>query len=348
MKGEEKDFIAESWISLCFFFHVGIWLELHDPDLAPFMLPISGFALHPGGSYDVKYEISTTYRLPEPYSSCSRNQDNESNERNKTIKYSPIRCVSLCLAKRILSTCGCIYVSGFIVWFKANSTVPYCEDINQPTGKLTEFSKCVELTKAPAMSQCPQLCSPTCTETAYKSTVSEAAWPTTRYHRSFYTTMIQNKSFQEDFDRYVSNTSLRTVISENFLKVSCYLGSHIHRILENTEKYTMTTLWSGFGAILNMWCGITFVFAVEIIDLFGNCLIELLSGISWRKRNQVHMINQQQWQWFWKLMLPYSLSWIKRMPISRWTYFEQSTFHKEIKINSFESSSTHNINQMHS
>ena len=231
-----------------FFFHAGVWLELHDPDLAPFMLPMSGFALHPGGSYDVKYEIYTTYRLPEPYSSCIRNQEDESNEKNKTIKYNSIGRVSFCLAKRILSTCGCIYVTGFTVWFKANSTVPYCEDINQPWEKLTEFSKCVELTKAPAMTQCPPLCPPACTETVYKSTVSEAAWPTTRYHRSFYATMIQNKSFQEDFDRYVLNTSLRTAISENFIKVSSYLGSYMHRIMQKYREihiyHNLLWFWS--------------------------------------------------------------------------------------------------------
>ena len=41
-----------------------------------------------------------------------------------------------------------------------------------------------------------------------------------------------------------------------------------------------------------MWCGITFVFAVEIIELLGKCLIEFLSGISWTKRDQVHTINR--------------------------------------------------------
>ena len=141
------------------------------------------------------------------------------------------------------------------------------------------------------MFQCPRSCTPACTETAYISTISEAAWPTTRYHQSFYATMIQNKSFQEDFDRYALKTSLRTAISENFIKVSSYLGSYRHRIMENTEKYTVTTLCSGFLAILNMWCGITCVFAVELIELLGKCLLEFLSGI---KRNKVHTMNQHQ------------------------------------------------------
>ena len=260
------------------------------------MSPKSGFALRPGASYDIKYEISTTYRLPEPYSPCKEIEDAKNNENGKTTKYNTLGCVSICLSQKILDTCGCIYITGFTVWFRANSSVPYCEDIHQPWEKLTEFCKCVELTKVSAMCQCPRFCTPACTETAYISTISEAAWPTTRYHQSFYATMIQNKSFQEDFDRYALNTNLRTAISESFIKVSSYLGNYRLRIMENTQKYTTVTISSGVGAILNMWCGITCVFAVEIIELLGKCLLEFLSGISWIKRNKVHTINQHQSQ----------------------------------------------------
>ena len=147
----------------------------------------------------------------------------------------------------------------------------------------------------PAMFQCLRPCTPACTETAYISTISETAWPTARYHQSFHATMIENKSFQEDFDRYALNTNLRTVISENLIKVSSYLGSYRHRIMENTAKSTGTTLCSGFGAILNL-CGITCVFAVELIDLLGKCLLELLSCISWIKSNKVHSSTTNQHQ----------------------------------------------------
>ena len=83
-----------------FLFCVGVWLELLHPDLEPFMLAKSGFALHPGASYDIKYEISTTYRLPESYSSCREIEDPKSNEITKRSNTMPLVAYHFVLPKK--------------------------------------------------------------------------------------------------------------------------------------------------------------------------------------------------------------------------------------------------------
>ena len=234
-------------------------------------------ALRPGSSYELKYEVSASYRLPQPYGNCMEEKSME--VRNQTLKYGIRACVSFCLAKTIATKCGCVYANSFIVWFKANDSFPYCGDIKLPPEKLISFWRCFKKANKVALMKCPKECPEQCLQSTYSSTVSSALWPIERYQASFYNKMIKNKSFQEDFDRYVSNydTSMRSAISENFMKISCYLGSYKQKVLRNTPKYSVSGLLSEVGSILNMWSGITIVLGVEIIELIGRWLTEVFA-----------------------------------------------------------------------
>ena len=66
--------------------------------------------------------------------------------------------------------------------------------------------------------------------------------------------MIQNKSFQNDFDKYVLNSEMNvgTATCENFMKISCYLGNYKQMILKNTPKHNLMGLLSEIGSSLNI------------------------------------------------------------------------------------------------
>ena len=113
-----------------------------------------------------------------------------------------------------------------------------------------------------------------CHTVLYKTSVSHAAWPAFNYHQSFFERIIRNSSFQYNFDKYVSstNTSLHTAIKKKFLKISCYLGKSKQTVLLNSEKYSVSDLFAQIGSILNLWCGITIVLIVEIVELVSTMI----------------------------------------------------------------------------
>ena len=110
----------------------GVWLEIHGPNYIPFIGIKDGVTLAPGTSNNINYRISTITRLPEPYGKCKDVDGVYIEKYNKTIDHIVTGCSSLCLAKRIISKCVCIFAEYSIVWFNSNATLPYCGDIKMP------------------------------------------------------------------------------------------------------------------------------------------------------------------------------------------------------------------------
>ena len=234
----------------------------------------NAITLAPGTSNNVKYEVSTALGLPKPHGKCM-DRDGEFIEKyNKSIYNNPTGCVSLCLTKEVIAKCGCIYAKYSIVWFNPNRSLPYCGDLKQPIEKVFEYIMCAKNVRLLSRYQCLQSCPLPCELVRYSTTVSHGSWPAERHHESFYDEMIRNRSFQEAFDNYVSSndTTLSKAIYKNFLHISCYLGSYRQTVIEDKVKMNITDLLSQIGSILNMWCGITVVFLVEIIELFSTIM----------------------------------------------------------------------------
>ena len=187
-------------------------------------------------------------------------------------------CTSLCLETAVLNQCGCVDARFSIVWHKANESHPYCGDIKLPPEKVKQFMNCALRVRLLQRKHCMKNCPIACHSVLYKSSVSHAAWPAYNYHQSFYQRIIKNSSFQHNFDNYVSNTNtdLHTAITKNFLKISCYLGKSRQTVLSNGEKYSVNDLFAQIGSILNLWCGITIVLIVEIVELVSKMICHLI------------------------------------------------------------------------
>jgi len=65
----------------------------------------------------------------------------------------------------------------------------------------------------------------------------------------------------------LQNTSLSTLISENFLQLNVVLKRNFPLVVEDKPAMTIQILMSNIGGVLSLWLGLTVMFFVEIIDL---------------------------------------------------------------------------------
>ena len=76
----------------------------------------------------------------------------------------------------------------------------------------------------------------------------------------------------------LQNTSLSTLISENFLQLNVVLKRNFPLVVEDKPAMTIQILMSNIGGVLSLWLGLTVMFFVEIIDLLI-CMCLKTSGI---------------------------------------------------------------------
>jgi len=81
----------------------------------------------------------------------------------------------------------------------------------------------------------------------------------------------------------LQNTSLSTLISENFLQLNVVLKRNFPLVVEDKPAMTIQILMSNIGGVLSLWLGLTFMFFIEIIDLLI-CICQKLSHSRTDKR----------------------------------------------------------------
>jgi len=76
----------------------------------------------------------------------------------------------------------------------------------------------------------------------------------------------------------LQNTSLLTLISENFLQLNVVLKRNFPLVVEDKQAMTPQILLSNIGGVLSLWLGLTVMFLIEIIELII-CICRKPSGI---------------------------------------------------------------------
>ena len=206
----------------------------------------------------------------------------------KKYKYNLVACVSTCLQEEVKSTCGCI--TGFYALtetFTNLSITPYCLDLKEPFETVSNRSHCILETLSIVYEKCSK-CPPLCREYRYSKSSSSTKWPRHNQVIPVYNKFVKNSSNSDAFLIYEQIDQLfkkghsaegnhmlkgTSLIQDNFAKISVRLSSSNVVAVHDQTAVTFIDLLAKIGGTLNLYCGISCIIIVEIMDFFYNILV---------------------------------------------------------------------------
>ena len=212
-------------------------------------------------------------RLPEPYGPCVHT---DVMHREFTL-----RNTSNCLVQMTRQYCQCTDVQHAVFEEPYDVDVfPYCGDIRFGIDWLQAKALCLNQLNTKVCATQNDL---PCLEHQYLVKTSLIAWPALNQgFESFYEDYIEGKPSEEMFwpvrefmkhnCTHEAGCALLSheaddVIRDNFLKFSFYLSDSYYTLTEEQPKLEIIVLLSQAASILNLWCGITMIIAIEVLEL---------------------------------------------------------------------------------
>ena len=275
----------------------GVILSIEDENTMPFTSPSHTLAA-PGMHTDIRYRINEITSLPYPYGDCDAGTVIDLSQYpdfawKGKIKKTQEACLILCNTYRIRDICGCTNVDASHGLVDATEKYPYCANASLGIEDLLKFEQCLYEDNVNIMVHCEKKCQAACHSVDFEQQVSIAKWPLHSFHNAFYKTYVTHGTLKYRFavaeklwsknktgctdqcDQEDKNQWKATLIQSNFLKLSTHLYSLRKGIMQENPKYTMASVVSQLGGLLNLWCGLTVYFVIEILEL------GIRLGISW-------------------------------------------------------------------
>ncbi|XP_070549831.1 acid-sensing ion channel 1-like [Ptychodera flava] len=232
--------------------HVGIYggetgfkVVIHAQGVMP--LPeLNGFYASPGTFTSVAVEKISAIRLPEPYgSACST-------------EYRPVEeCEAMCLSRYMEDYCGCSNV------LMATETAP-CDKANPKQDMCRQL-----MAHFSALGVLTCHCAPPCSETQYKPTITQTAWPSTKYVPHLLNSLhhTNNKTWMliDEMD-----------VKANLVSLEVYFNDFTATLVEQKPVYTVMTFMMDLGAVLATWMSL----ALLLVVIVYICCCRALSGKS--------------------------------------------------------------------
>jgi len=264
----------------------GIRILVHSPNSIPLLLD-QGIDASPGTEVTVGMTYTTQTHLVAPYSQCTTQALLDASDPN-SYNYRQRGCLTSCRQQQYIDMCGCLAVyEGHTVTLmkKANNTYCSKQILNQTNErdvlKLLEKPKCNSyFWPKNELCNCPNPCK----EKRYDMHTSTVDWPNIPNQLAFYNKYIKphpeiygNKfdvygEVQEQLnnittEQFVAKMESISLIRDNFVQVNIkYLKPYYH-LLTDISSVTWDTLFANVGGTLNLWMGVTIMFAAEIVEL---------------------------------------------------------------------------------
>ena len=280
-QGEIKDFFLSSYYT----FSSGARLLVHPRGTFPLM--DEGVNLPPGHETTIRVHATKRQVMGKPYGSCVDVNHLQTQYAGKEkYAYTDRVCNKFCIQDYIINSCGCI--DPYTPFPKSYRGIEYdfCGlldfDNAVSVNKTLKHLECLAFLDMEGICECTQAC----TQHQYSLDVFQVPWPHVNYHMAFYYKYIEQSNFADKFSVYkdidaklkddklagfemLRNTDL---IHRNFLEISILLDAEQTTMMEDYPVLSLESLFGNMGGILNLWVGITFVTAVEIMDLLYVCL----------------------------------------------------------------------------
>lgn len=264
----------------------GVRLIVHTRGTQPFLQ--KGISISPGVEATITLVQTNITRLEAPYGNCTKQRFLTARQINI---YTSSVCLSLCRQRQFIDICGCLvsYEALTLVDLE-RAHYSFCSNLTEANetyysepDRLLQKATCDNNT-FPHNNICD--CRISCDETQYDWTVSQLRWPHKPRQLPFYQKYIRSSPniYRNRFDRYgellreytagnlstdaVMDTLEQTgLIEKNFLQLNVYFDTEIVHMQEDTAATTWETLMSNIGGALNLWLGVTVLFAAELIEL---------------------------------------------------------------------------------
>ncbi len=190
--------------------------------------------------------------------------------------------ISFLLYFQVISKCGCI--SGHIFHSAEQlQSNPYCGSMEVSPAVLLERINCSVTTVTDFDSTRDCECPFPCETTYYPYTTSQSSWPHISYHLPLYTKYINFTSFADKFQgtyepaaqleftadapQIIPMLRSTDLITRNFLQVHITMSSGLLVHYEDRAATSWEHIVGSMGGILNLWCGITFITLIELVEL---------------------------------------------------------------------------------
>ena len=252
---------------------LGVIVSVDAPGTIPFN-KLDALQLEPGRMAHIEVNQEVRGRLPAPYGDCKEEAAfGEVYEAKLQKGYTMRSCSSMCVERLIYEECHCKDTTMMDlfpeVYPELAEEVPYCNDIKLAADKFYEYSDCAKNFHSNALEQCAQNCSFSCTETIYKTSLSNSGWPKDYDMKTFYYKFIYGRPYQHhfgDIGAWMMNPDSE-LVKTIFLRLAVFHGDYRINSFNTSAAISQTSFLSQLGGALNLWSGITIIVFMEIIDL---------------------------------------------------------------------------------
>ncbi len=277
----------------------GALVSLYEPGTYPMITSASQIASS-GMATQIGYQIKSTKILNKPYGTCD--SGSVITMFKHQFKYTEEVCRKHCIAAKVYTACGCVFPDTsndiFIGDLLESAEIGnnFCFYLKRNRSELIEKYNCLQnVFEANNLDNtCYESCPRPCEAHQYSMSVSAVKWPKKSQYKAIYENRIANKKYAWRYealkkDCIKENCTLaeewkqEQLIESNLAKANIFLENDRHITHEEKPKTTFSVLVSQLGATLNLWCGITVVIFVELVEYF----ILLFMKKSERKRNAV-------------------------------------------------------------
>ena len=252
---------------------LGVKVSVDAPGTVPFNA-IETIHIPPGKWSHVQVAQETRQRMEKPYGDCHKGTEFGFFHSTKEEKIYTLRaCTSLCVEKLVLEECDCMDANmmNLLPEMEPQLTwgVKFCEDLKVSANMFLKNKNCARYYRQQGFEQCESNCSFPCSETIYKTSMSQSLWPKEYDMAGFRSAYIAGKPFE---DRFVSEEQWQTLpqtelVQDNFLRLSVYHGDYRFNVFNESAAISQSAFLSQLGGSLNLWSGITIIVLMEILDL---------------------------------------------------------------------------------
>ena len=261
----------------------GARVVLHPPHTQPVLT--DGFNVEAGDHTTLVVELKRIEKLGPPYSDCQHepniNQCWPDIPTPSNVRYGKKQCEDYCFQQLIRNNCGCVSGSKLSIHAMRHNYT-FCGDqiAGDPREIIVNVNAMLECFDSIPETECPN----PCVEEIYDIKLYRSHWPHAAYQMSFYNEYIKNQPYSQDFAVY-ENISRMTdkaeaferlssvdLIRSNFLQVNVIWRESSLTVLREHEALGVEALIGNLGGMLNLWVGISFVTAIELVEMCINCL----------------------------------------------------------------------------
>lgn len=253
----------------------------------------AGITVPSGQSATIQLIPEEIIRQGQPYGNCV-SEDNSPYPNlvdldRKSLKYNYQACLFACFQKELVRKCRCADPSLYVYSSKEEAEEKFCQKLTKDSVVKDVIQAFIDLnctySNINGIEKCLDHCYPPCSEIKWDMRFSSAHWPS---NKELFTTynMIELLKRDDIFEEYnilehlqklqenrqflEGNELLKKAdfLQENIIRIKFInVGKHGFKKSIESPKYQTADVISKLGGLLNLWCGLSVVFFIELFEL---------------------------------------------------------------------------------